>query len=117
MCHSSFIFLRRGKSSIHDFKDVGGFDRNFISSLHIYFRCNNSTKINSFRECVKFCIIAGARPCIIHVGRQGFRWVNPEIPIIKGWIIEVLLYNHTVTLGFPLTKTELYNKTPFPKNV
>ena len=28
----------------------------------------------------------------LNVGRQGFESVNPEIRIIDGWIIEVLLY-------------------------
>ena len=48
--------------------------------------------MNVFREYIKSCIIARARPYIMHVGRQGFGSVNVEIWMIEGWIIEVLLY-------------------------
>ena len=46
-----------------------------------------------FQECVKSCNIAHARACFkLNVGRQGFGSVNPEIQIIEGQIIELLLY-------------------------
>ena len=47
-----------------------------------------------FRECVKSCNIAHARQCIICTASRetDFGWVNLEIQIIEGRIIEVLLY-------------------------
>ena len=36
----------------------------------------------------------------LNVGGQGFGSVNPEIRIIEGWIIEVLLYTVACGTGF-----------------
>ena len=46
----------------------------------------------SFRECVKSCCIAHARPCSICTAsrEQDFGLVNPEFRIIEGRITEVL---------------------------
>ena len=55
------------------------------------------------RECVNSCNIAHARRSlyVLPVGRQDFSLVYPEIRIIEGQIIEVLLHKEFCVLVVP----------------
>ena len=82
-----------------------------------------STRNNGFQECVKPCIIAHTRSyIIIFVGRHVFRLVNPEIQIIQGWIIKILLHiKHPLTarclLLSPLFSDILFSKLNISLNL